>query len=116
MRVDPVLREVLGQLRRAYPRGVPQDDYMPLPAALADDIGERNVAAVVVANGVAVARPPRGPGPAARARVRSELEPAGWRPDPSHHQAPPRTLNVEGTRRASFEIHLSRTALPPVPR
>lgn len=90
--MDQALRKMLEQLRRAYPRGVPEDDYMPLLAVLADDMSEENVAAVVaelidgetavVANDAAAAQSVRAPGSVARARVRSVLESAGWRPDP----------------------------------
>jgi hypothetical protein len=89
--VDEALREVLEQLRRAYPRGVPEDDYLALLAVLGDDMGEENVAIVVaelidgeiavVANEAAAARSVKAPGPAAKARVISRLESAGWRPE-----------------------------------
>jgi hypothetical protein len=45
--MDQALREVLEQLRRAYPRGVPADDYMALLAVLGEDMSEENVALVV---------------------------------------------------------------------
>jgi len=90
--MDKALREVLEQLRRAYPRGVAEDDYMALLAVLGEDMSEENVAIVVaelidretavVANDVAAAQSVRVPGPAARARVRSVLESTGWHPDP----------------------------------
>lgn len=91
MVVDEALREVLEQLRRAYSRGVPEDDYMALLAVLGDDMSEENVAIVVaelidgevavVANDAAAARSVKPPGQAAKARVRSKLEAAGWRPE-----------------------------------
>ena len=88
--MNNALREVLEQLRRAYPGGVPEDDYMALLAVLADDMSEENVAIVVaelidgeivvVANDAAAAKSVRVPAPAVRARVRSALESAGWHP------------------------------------
>lgn len=90
--MDGALRPVLEQLRRAYPRGVPEDDYMALLAVLGADMSERNLAIVVaelmdreeavVANDAAAAQSWRVPVPADRARLRSELESAGWQPDP----------------------------------
>jgi Protein of unknown function (DUF3349) len=89
--MNNALREVLEQLRRAYPGGVPKDDYMALLAVLADDMSEENVAIVVaelidgeivaVANDAAATESVRVPAPAARARVRSVLESAGSHPD-----------------------------------
>ncbi|WP_433788429.1 nuclear transport factor 2 family protein [Actinoplanes sp. CA-252034] len=43
------LRSALEDLRRAYPDGLPQADYLPLLAAVEDDLSDRNRAAVVAA-------------------------------------------------------------------
>jgi hypothetical protein len=89
--MDQALHEVLEHLRRAYPSGVPEDDYMALLAVLGEDMSEENPAivvaelidgeTVVVANDAAAAQSVRAPRPAARARVRSALESVGWRLD-----------------------------------
>src|SRR5258708_13789177 len=89
--MNNALREVLEQLRRAYPGGVPKDDYMALLAVLADHMSEENVAIVVaelidgeivvVANDAAAAESVRGPAPAVRPRVLSALESAACHPD-----------------------------------
>ena len=47
LKVDDILRELVEQLRHAYPLGVPEDDYMALLAVLRDDMSERNLAIVV---------------------------------------------------------------------
>ena len=88
--MNEALREVLDQLRRAYPRGVPQNDYMALLAVLGNDMSEENVAIVVaelidgeipvVANDAAAALSVQTPEQARRARVRALLESAGWHP------------------------------------
>ena len=99
--MDQVLREVLEQLRRAYPQGVPAGDYMALLAVLSEDMGEENIAVVVaelidgetvvVANDAAAAQSVRPPGAAARTRVRVVLESAGWRQDPELSALPQKT-------------------------
>ena len=86
--VDHALREVLEVLRLAYPRGVPEDDYMALLAVLGDWMSEENLSIVIaelidgevaiVANDAAAAQSVRLPAPAAKARVRSALDSAGW--------------------------------------
>jgi uncharacterized protein DUF3349 len=90
--MNQALREVLEQLRRAFPHGLPVDDYMPLLAVLSEDMSEENVAivvaelidgeTVVVANDAAAAQSIRVPGEAANSRVRSALESVGWHSDP----------------------------------
>jgi hypothetical protein len=45
--MNEVQREVLRQRRRVYPHGVPENDFMPLLAVLADGMNEENVAIVV---------------------------------------------------------------------
>jgi hypothetical protein len=90
--MDKVLRDVLEQLRCAYPVGVPEDDYMALLAVLSEDMSEENVAIVVaelvdgeivvVANDAAAGQSDRIPPLARRAYVRSVLESVGWYPDP----------------------------------
>jgi hypothetical protein len=84
--------EVLRQLRQAYPREVPEPDYMPLLAVLADAMSQENIAivvaelidgeVVVVANDVAAAQSVRVPAAAERTRVRSAQESVGWHPGP----------------------------------
>jgi Protein of unknown function (DUF3349) len=88
--VDHALREVLEVLRFAYPRGVPEDDYMALLALLGDWMSEENLSIVVaelidgevaiVANDAAAAQPLRLPAPAAKALCGQHLTPrAGLR-------------------------------------
>jgi hypothetical protein len=89
--MEEVLRDVLEQLRRAYPLGVPEDDYMALLAVLSEDMSEENVAIVVtelvdgefvvVANDAAASQSVRPPSPVRKDQVRSALESAGWHPD-----------------------------------
>ena len=47
MALSPLLTEVLAVLRRAYPDGLPDRDYLPLLAALAPEFSERNLAELV---------------------------------------------------------------------
>jgi Protein of unknown function (DUF3349) len=96
--VDDTFRELVEQLRHAYPRGVPEDGYMALLTVLRDDMSERNLAIVVakliggevavVANDAAAAQSVRKPSPAAGARVKSALESAGWHPESSSPSSP----------------------------
>ena len=89
--MNDALREALAHLRRVYPHGVPEADYMALIAVLADGMSEENVAIVVaelidgevlvVANDVAAAQSVRVPATAARARVQSTLGSVGWHLD-----------------------------------
>ncbi len=89
MRIDEGLQESLAILRRAYPAGVPDDDYLPLLAELSEEMSEENVGIVVaelddaertvVANDAAAARSVRRPERDSRDRVRSRLAAAGWR-------------------------------------
>ena len=86
------LASLLDDLRRAYPDGVPDDEYMALLAVLGKEISERNLGqvvaelvdseSVVVANDAAAALSTRRPGPAAEERVRSRLAGAGLVLDP----------------------------------
>jgi hypothetical protein len=113
--MDQALREVVAQLRHAFPDGVPPDDYMALLAVLGEDMSEENVAVVVaelidgetvvVANDAAAAQSVRAPKAAASARVRSVLESVGWRPDPdlsARILAPHCGLAPGGVTRAVF--------------
>jgi len=45
--MNEALREALAHLRRVYPHGVPEADYMAIIAVLADGMSEENVAIVV---------------------------------------------------------------------
>jgi len=95
-------------LRRAYPQGVPADDYMALLAVLGEDMSEENIAIVVaelvdgetivVANDTASAQSVRVPGATARARVRRVLYFAGWRPDPDLLASTPQRQLPEADR------------------
>jgi hypothetical protein len=91
MRIDEALEEPLAILRRAYPAGVPDEDYLPLLAELSEDMSEETVSIVVaelidgervvVANDAAAAQSVRVPDRDARHRVRARLAAAGWRSD-----------------------------------
>lgn len=45
--VPNYLKPELAALRRAYPAGVPPDDYLPLLAVLREELSARNLALVV---------------------------------------------------------------------
>jgi Protein of unknown function (DUF3349) len=47
MALPPHLEPDLAVLRRAYPRGVPDGDYLPLLAVLGREFSARNLAALV---------------------------------------------------------------------
>jgi hypothetical protein len=91
MRINDALDEPLAILRRAYPVGVPEEDYLPLLAELSEDMSEENVGIVVaelidgervvVANDAAAAQSISRPDRTARERVRARLVAAGWRSD-----------------------------------
>lgn len=88
MRIDRALEEPMAVLRRAYPAGVPDDEYLPLLAELTEDMSEENVSIVVaelvegervvVANDAAAAQSISRPSRGARERVRARLAEAGW--------------------------------------
>lgn len=46
MAVPPVLSSIVGWLRAGYPEGVPERDYIPLFALLANQLTEADVAAI----------------------------------------------------------------------
>lgn len=88
MNLPPVLEELLGVLRDAFPHGVPAEDYFPLLAVLAEDMSERSLAAlvaelvdgetVVISNDAAAAQSNKRPSSADRASMRHRLIAAGW--------------------------------------
>jgi hypothetical protein len=98
MQLPDSLRPVLDVLRRAYPDGLPDSDYLPLLAFLREEMSERNLAAVVaefidgetvvVANDSAAAASIRRPSAVDVQRVRHRLEAGGWEYD---ELSPPRT-------------------------
>lgn len=80
----------LAVLRRAYPDGLPEEDYLPLLAVLSDGFSERQLAAlvaefadrerVVVDNDHAAVRSGRRQAATDVERVRSRLAKAGYVP------------------------------------
>ncbi|MFJ6165123.1 DUF3349 domain-containing protein [Micromonospora orduensis] len=78
-------------LRRAYPDGLPERDYLPLLAVMSEDFSERGLArlvaefmdgeVVVVENDAAAALSTRRPLPAEVERVRAHLIATGYEPD-----------------------------------
>ena len=84
MELPEPLRPVLALLRRAYPDGLPRQDYFPLLVALGDSLSERNLArvvaefidgeTVVVDNDAAAAHSIRPPARSDVTRVRALLD------------------------------------------
>lgn len=82
------LQPDVDRLRRAFPDGVPAEDYMPLLAALYDQFSDRNLAEViaevadveqyVVANDIPKASYTEPPPEADVERVRQRLLAVGW--------------------------------------
>jgi hypothetical protein len=91
MQLPEPLRPALDLLRQAYPRGVPERDYLPLLVVLHEHFAEGNLAAVVaeltdgetvvVENDAAAAMSTRRPDRAAVERVRARLTGYGLLPD-----------------------------------
>lgn len=91
MMLPEYLVPILEMLRRAYPDGVPRDDYFPLLVALRDDLSDENLAAVVaellddeivvVDNDSAAAVSIHRPSPRDVTRVREQLLRSGWDPE-----------------------------------
>jgi hypothetical protein len=91
MKFPEHLKDDLSMLRRAFPDGVPGDDYMALLAVLQDDSSERNLAIlvaeliggedVVVANDAAAATSIYKPRVEDVNRVRHLLLQHGWMPE-----------------------------------
>lgn len=99
MSLPPLLQVIVDFVRKGYPQGVPQQDYMPLFALLGrrlseEEIGElaeelaaaapdaRSSAARGVAIGAAIERLTRvSPTDAEIERVRLRLESVGWEPE-----------------------------------
>jgi hypothetical protein len=99
MSLPPLLQVIVDFVRKGYPQGVPQQDYMPLFALLGrrlseEEIGElaeelaaaapdaRSSAARGVAIGAAIERLTRvSPTDAEIERVRLRLQSVGWEPE-----------------------------------
>lgn len=91
MRLAEHLIPVHELLRRAFPDGVPREDYLPLLVVLREGLSERNLAAVVaelmddeitvVDNDAAAATSVRRPPATDVQRVRDKLAEAGWEPE-----------------------------------
>jgi hypothetical protein len=91
MKLAEHLQPTLAILRRAYPQGLPERDYMPLLVALEEDLSARNLAAVVaelvdgetvvVENDAAAAMSRSRPSVSDVERVRKLLMDHGWRPE-----------------------------------
>ena len=91
MRFPEHLRPALTMLRRAYPDGVPDQDYMPLLVVLHEEFSARNLAAVVaelvdgepvvVDNDAAAAMSRQRPNASDVERVRKFLLEHGWTPE-----------------------------------
>ena len=87
---EPLL-ELLVILRRAYPRGVPPEDYDALLLVLQGDMSAENLAAVVaelvdgdpvvVENDAAAAASVRRPSSEEVWRVQAHLTAHGWKPE-----------------------------------
>ena len=86
------LRDVVEDLRRAYPDGVPDEDYLPLLAVLATDFSEEGLSMAVahltgrhpidIVNDAAAAQSIRKPSASHAARVREHLIRSGYEFDP----------------------------------
>jgi hypothetical protein len=91
MALPPHLEPDLAVLRRAYPHGLSDEDYLPLLAVLHSQFSDRNLAAlvaelvdgeiVVVDNDAAAAAGYRRPPPAEIERVRQHLLANGYEED-----------------------------------
>jgi hypothetical protein len=95
--LPPHLRSVLETLRKAYPDGVPGEDYLPLLVALWPDFSDRNLAAVVAElldgepaivshDATAAIGVQRRPSPQDVNRVRGLLAAAGYESDGEQSQ------------------------------
>jgi hypothetical protein len=91
MTLDQALQEVVDILRRAYPSGVPQDDYLPMLVVLGDGLAEENLGIVVeeftgidrylVIHEAVEAMTTKRPAAADIERVEHALSDAGWSSD-----------------------------------
>jgi len=91
MQLPGYLMPVLAMLRRAFPEGVPDGDYLPLLVVLREGLSERNLAVVVaelmddeivvVDNDAAAAVSVRRPPATEVVRLRDRLIAVGWEPD-----------------------------------
>jgi hypothetical protein len=85
------LREVLSILRRAYPTGLPLEDYFPLLVVLQEDMSEAALSsvvaaltggeAIVIGNDAAAAVSVKQPQESEVERVRHHLTLNGWEPE-----------------------------------
>jgi hypothetical protein len=104
MALPESLEGAFSVLRRAYPEGVPQSDYLPLLAFLWDEMSTRALARVVaeltgrdpddVYHDAHAATSGRHPPESEVARVRQLLEEKGW----EHEELPPPDPGTEVTR------------------
>lgn len=91
MRLAEYLVPILELLRRVFPHGVTQEDYLPLLVVLREGLSEENLAAVVaelmddeiavVDNDAAAVASVRRPPATDVKRVRDKLAEAGWEPE-----------------------------------
>ena len=81
------LESTIDMINRAYPRGIPSDDYLPLIAILAEEMSEKGIGSAmafigydrfVVCNDVAKVQSFATPKMSDVQRVRNRLEPAGY--------------------------------------
>ncbi|MEU7751108.1 DUF3349 domain-containing protein [Micromonospora sp. NPDC049171] len=89
--LDEWLLPSLQILRRAYPDGLPESDYLPLHVVMSEDFSELGLArlvaefidgeVVVVENDAAAAAGSRRPSPADVERVRGHLSASGYESD-----------------------------------
>ena len=92
------LRDVVEDLRRAYPDGVPDEDYLPLLAVLATDFSEEGLSMAVahltgrhpidIVNDAAAAQSIRKPSASHAARVRDHLIRSGTSSIPTAEARP----------------------------
>jgi hypothetical protein len=104
MALPESLEGAFSVLRRAYPEGVPESDYLPLLAFLWDEMSKRALARVVaelterdpddVYHDAHAATSGRRPAESDVARVRQLLEANGW----EHEELPPSDPGTEVTR------------------
>jgi hypothetical protein len=104
MALPESLERVFSVLRRAYPEGVPESDYLPLLVFLWDEMSKRALARVVaeltgrdpdgVYHDAHAATSGRPPAESDVARVGRLLEEKGW----EHEELPPPDPGTEVTR------------------
>ena len=104
MALPESLERAFSVLRRAYPEGIPESDYLPLLAFLWDEMSKRALARVVaeltgrdpdgVYHDAHAAASGQRPAESDVARVRQRLEANGW----EHEELPPPDPGTEVTR------------------